>query len=326
MLLSRGFLVASAGILLGTVLMMMCAPTSVMARTLDEIVASVDGNPITMYDVRAFAALTGNTLPAYDTTSSPIFKQVLKALIERDLIRQELKKYQSRVSPAQVNGYIQGIERQRGLTDQQFRQVLAQNGVTYDAFRKQARMQLEKAMMINDQVRDKIAIPESEIKAYYDAHKSDFMVTHERYKLAQILIAVPQGAPANQVAAARAKAEMVRKKALAGGNFAELARKYSDDSSRSKGGELGYFRPGQIMDQIFAAIKPLKPGQISKIVRSQYGFHIVKVQQHEMPGPLPLADVKDQIREKLLNEATEKRAQEWVDTQLVKQHYVETLY
>jgi parvulin-like peptidyl-prolyl isomerase len=118
----------------------------------------------------------------------------------------------------------------------------------------------------------------------------------------------------------------VRKLALSGQDFATLAREYSDDASKSQGGELGYFAPGEIMNQILDAVKPLKPGQISRIVRTQYGFHILKLEEHEVPGPRPFADVKTEIRNRLLDEMTNQQVRQWVDTQLVKQHYVETLY
>jgi|YelNatPaOPRAMG01_1025707.scaffolds.fasta_scaffold01034_20 peptidyl-prolyl cis-trans isomerase SurA len=323
---SRSFLFASAGALAGVALMVLCVSAPAAAHTVDEVVASVDNNPITLSDVRAFAAATGTGLPAQGVTSSPNFKPVLKQVIEQKLLEQEVKKYESKIDDSQVNAYIEQIEQARGISNQQLQQALAQNGLTYEAFRKQIRLELEKTLMINDEVRSKLTVSDAQAKAYYDTHRSDFTVTKERYKLAQILIAVPDNASPKQLAAARAKAEMVRKLALSGQDFATLAREYSDDASKSQGGELGYFAPGEIMNQILDAVKPLKPGQISRIVRTQYGFHILKLEEHEVPGPRPFADVKTEIRNRLLDEMTNQQVRQWVDTQLVKQHYVETLY
>ena len=323
---SRSFLFAGAAAFTGVALMVLCGSAPAAAQTIDEVVASVDNNPITLSDVRAFAAATGTHLPDYGATSSPNFKPALKQVIEQKLLEQEVKKYDSKIDDSQVSAYIQQIEQARGVSDQQLQQALAQNGLTYAAFRKQIRLELEKTLMINDEVRSKLRVSDAQVKAYYDAHRSDFMVTKERYKLAQILIAVPDNASPKQVAAARAKAEMVRKLALSGQDFATLAEQYSDDASKTKGGELGYFAPGEIMNQILDAVKPLKPGQISRIVRTQYGFHILKLEKHEVPGPMPFADVKRAIRDHLLDQMTNQQVRQWVDTQLVKQHYVETLY
>ena len=118
----------------------------------------------------------------------------------------------------------------------------------------------------------------------------------------------------------------MRKKAIAGQDFGELAKQYSDDESKSQGGELGYFAPDEIMDKILEAAKNLKPGQISEVVQSSHGFHVLKLEAHDVPGPKPLALVKEEIRSKLIDQTARQRLEHWVETDLVKQHYVETMY
>jgi parvulin-like peptidyl-prolyl isomerase len=80
------------------------------------------------------------------------------------------------------------------------------------------------------------------------------------------------------------------------------------------------------MDQILAAVKPLKPGQISPVIRSSHGFHIVKLEDHEVPGVRPLSDVKAQIRGALIDQQSSTQLEKWIESDLVKQHYVETMY
>ncbi len=292
----------------------------------DRVVASVDGDPITMHDVTAYSAAIGHPLPPDDVTASPAFKAVLKALIAQKLLQGEVRKYDDKVEDSQIDRYIQGIEHDRGLTDAQLRQSLVQAGVRYGDFRKQIRFEIEKALMFNDDLRHQVSVSASEVQAYYNAHKDEFMVKEERYKLAQILIAVPDGAPPGVVAAAQAKADALDKRARAGQDFAALAHENSDDASREQGGELGDFAPGEVMDKIFDAVKGLKPGQVSGVVRTQHGFHILKLEAHEVPGPKPFAEVKEEIRNKLTDEAARMRMQSWVERDLVKQHYVETMY
>jgi parvulin-like peptidyl-prolyl isomerase len=136
--------------------------------------------------------------------------------------------------------------------------------------------------------------------------------------------------PANptppQVSAAQKKAAMVRARAAKGDDFGDLARVYSDDDSKTNGGELGWFAPADINDQILAAVKPLKPGEISAPVRTSHGIHIVKLEEHEVPGVVPLSEVKAPIRAQLIDQETAKQLQKWVESDLVKQHYVETMY
>ncbi len=243
----------------------------------DKVVASVDGKPITTHDIETFSAAVGRPVKADDLANNTAAKAVLKALVSQKLMESELEKYAEKVDDAQVDRYIQQIQKDKHMTDDQFRAALMQQGVSYPEFRKQARKQLEQAMMIEQQVREKITVTSADIQTYYDAHKSDYTITQERLKLAQILIAVPTNATAQQVAAAQAKAESIRKQAAAGTDFGVLARKYSDDSSKDAGGELGWFEPSDILDQILAAVRPLKPGQISSVIRTSHGFHILKL-------------------------------------------------
>jgi len=296
------------------------------APSLDRVVASVDGEPITMHEVKDFAAQHGRPISGDDFANSQTAKETVKALIGEKLLEQEVKKYEDKIDEGQVDKYIQQLRQDKHLTDAQFREQLQASGMSYDELRKRARLDLEKAMMIQQEVREKIEVPDSEIQAAYDAHKADFTVTKERLKLAQILIAIPPNATPQQVAAAQKKADMVRARAAKGADFNDLARTFSDDDSKSNGGELGWFEPSDVMDQILAGVKPLKPGQISPMIRTNHGFHIVKLEDHEVPGLRPLNEVKPQIRAALIDEKSSGQLETWVESDLVKQHYVETMY
>ena len=324
------FLRANAWLVLASAIVVSSAtlsvPCAAHAEEVDKIVASVDGDPITMHEVRAFAESAGKTLPPGDPTADPTFKEGLKGLIAQKLLSEEVKKYDERIEESQIDRYIADVEQDRGVTDQQLKQSLMQNGVSWDDFRKQAKMELEKAMMLNEELRQHVTVPPEEIQAYYDAHHDEFTVKQEKYKLAQILVAVAPNASPADVAAAQVRADEARKKAAAGEDFGDLAKRYSDDESKAQGGELGVFGPDDVMDEILVAIKNLQPGQTSDVVRTKHGFHVIKVEQHEVPGVKPLAIVKEDIRNHLVDQQTRGRLQTWVETELVKRHDVETLY
>jgi peptidyl-prolyl cis-trans isomerase SurA len=294
--------------------------------SLDRVVASVDGEPITMHEVKDFAAQHGQPITTDDFASSQAAKDTVKALIGEKLLEQEVKKYEDKIDEGQVDKYIQELRQDKHLTDAQFREQLQASGMSYDELRRRARLDLEKAMMIQQEVREKIEIPDADIQAAYDSHKADFTVAKERLKLAQILIALPPNASPKQIADAQKKADMVRERAVKGQDFNDLARTFSDDDSKSNGGELGWFEPSDVMDQILAGVKTLKPGQISPVIRSSHGFHIVKLEDHEVPGVRPLNEVKAQIRAALVDQKSSGQLETWIESDLVKQHYVETMY
>ena len=138
-------------------------------------------------------------------------------------------------------------------------------------------------------------VSDADVLAYYNAHKDQYAVK-EQVKTRHILIAVPAGADAKTDAAAKAKAADLLKQIKAGGNFADLASKNSDDpGSKTQGGELPMY-PTSGLDPAYAkAAMALNPGQTSDLVRSQFGYHIIQTEQKEPAHTKPLAEVKPEI-------------------------------
>ena len=296
------------------------------APAVDRVVASVDGDPITMREVKDFASQHGQPIETDDFASSDSAKVAVKALIGEKLLEQEVKKFDDKVDEAQVDKYINQLRMDKHMSEADFRAQLQSSGMTYDELRKRARLDLEKAIMIEQEVRAKINVPDADIKAFYDSHKEDFTISKERLKLAQVMISLPANPTPEQVSAAQKKAEMVRARAAKGADFGDLAHLYSDDDSKSNGGELGWFAPGDINDAILAGVKPLKPGEVSAPIRTSHGIHLVKLEEHEVPGVVPLSEVKTEIRAQLVDQQSSVQLEKWVESDLVKQHYVETMY
>jgi peptidyl-prolyl cis-trans isomerase D len=141
----------------------------------------------------------------------------------------------------------------------------------------------------------KQAVTDADILAYYTAHASEYK-TDEQVKTRHILINAPTGTDAKTDAAAKAKAQDVLKQVQAGGNFADLAKKYSDDKgSAEQGGELPMIPTAQLDKTYAAAAMGLNPGQTSGLVKSAFGYHIIQTEQKQQAGTKPLAEVKDAI-------------------------------
>jgi peptidyl-prolyl cis-trans isomerase D len=155
-------------------------------------------------------------------------------------------------------------------------------------------------------------ISSAELQSYYDQHQEDFRRPAE-VKASHILVKVPAG-PDGKVdpkaeAAAKAKAEDILKQLKAGANFADLAKKDSDDkASAINGGELGWFQRGQMVPEFEQTAFSLPVGQISGLVKTQFGYHIIKVEDRHEAGIAPLADVKDKIETQLKQQKAEKAA------------------
>ncbi len=296
-------------------------------QVVDRVVASVDGEPITMHDVRVFSAQNGTPIPDESDPRAPdMIRKALKTLIENKLLESETRSFAGQVDDSQVDKFITRMREQNNLTEQQFKEELLREGTTWEQFRRRARLEVEKMIMLDKDVRSKVSVLVADVKAYYNSHLAEFTNQSERYRLAQILIAVSPNAPPADIAAAEAKAETIRKRAASGEDFHALAEKISDDDSKSKGGELGYFAPDEMMDQIRIAVSGLMPGDVSKVIRTSHGFHILKVEEHDAVGPKPFTEVEDDIRDKLTDEKAKENFRQFVDEDLVKNHHIESFY
>ncbi|MGD0858078.1 MAG: peptidylprolyl isomerase [Terracidiphilus sp.] len=151
---------------------------------------------------------------------------------------------------------------------------------------------------------------QQEIQQYFNAHQADYSVP-EQARSRHILILVAAGADAATDAAARAKAEGILKQIQGGANFAELAKKYSDDpGSKDKGGELGFYRRGTLVPEFEEAIFKQKIGDI-EIVKSQYGYHIIQVEERQAAHSKPLSDVQPVIQATLIRQKTAQAEEDY---------------
>ena len=147
-----------------------------------------------------------------------------------------------------------------------------------------------------------VKVSDKELEQYYNEHKDQFK-DKESVKASHILIKVDKDGDKKAWEAARKKAEDIRKKALNGESFAKLAKEYSDDpGSKNKGGELGYFTRGRMVPEFEKAAFSLKKGEISEPVKTAFGYHIIKLEDHRPAKQKKLSDVHETLRDELVKE------------------------
>ena len=156
------------------------------------------------------------------------------------------------------------------------------------------------------EIEGKVKITDDEIETYYKGHEEEF-TNPESAKARHILLKVPEGADEKAWKEAESKAKDIKKKLENGEDFAELAKKYSDDpGSKNKGGDLGFFTKGRMVPEFESAAFSLKPGELSDPVKTNFGYHIIEVQEKKAASTKTLAEVQAQIRQTL---QTEKQQQ-----------------
>jgi peptidyl-prolyl cis-trans isomerase C len=163
------------------------------------------------------------------------------------------------------------------------------------------------------EVAQKVTIPEDEMRSYYDKNIDEFK-TPEMVRARHILVKVIPSATEEDKKKAKEKAEEILGKIKNGEDFIKLATDLSDDpGSKIKGGDLGFFSRGKMVKPFEDAAFSLKPGEVSGIVETQFGFHIIKVEEKKDPSVEPFDKVKDRINQKLLQERVKSKVTEFIE-------------
>jgi peptidyl-prolyl cis-trans isomerase D len=193
-------------------------------------------------------------------------------------------------------------------TDEELKAFYDRNKATYNNSIPEKR-QIKYSIVDSRRVAAGTAVTDQDLQAYYDQHREEFRVP-EQVKVSHILIKTPLPAAGAKeddkaIADARAKAEDVLKQVKAGGDFAKLAEKYSDDPGSAKsGGELGWIGRGRTVPEFEKAAFSLGKGQTSDLIKSSYGFHIIRVEDKQEAHLKSLAEVKNEISEKVSQQKT----------------------
>jgi len=193
-------------------------------------------------------------------------------------------------------------------TDEELKAFYDRNKATYNNSIPEKR-QIKYVVIDTGKTAAATTVTDQDLQSYYDQHRDEFRVP-EQVKVTHILIKTPLPTPGAKedekaIADARAKAEDVLKQVKAGGDFAKLAEKYSDDPGSAKsGGELGWIGRGRTVPEFEKAAFSLGKGQTSDLIKSSYGFHIIRVEDKQEPHLKSLAEVKNEIEEKVKQQKT----------------------
>lgn len=244
----------------------------------DHIVAVVGDEVVTYYELRnrLEAALKqlekqGTPLPAQDVLERQMLERVIMDRIQLQYARET----GLRIDDIQLDQALGRIAANNKMTPQQFRQALEKDGIKYAKFREEIRTEMTMVRLREREVDSKLVISDGEIDNYLSNQAANG--GGEEYQLAHILLRAPESASPEQLQKLRLRGEQALKRALAGENFAELTAAFSDAPDALKGGDLGW-RQLERLPSLYADVAArLQPGQISELLRSSAGFHVVKL-------------------------------------------------
>jgi len=282
----------------------------------NAIVAIVNDDIITLYDINKEAlpviSAAEKKEPLDDAARSKIRRTVLDRLIEKKLTEQKIRELNIRVSEEEIRQAIDDVRKQNNIPSQEaLVAALAGQGLSFDQYRSQLQEQIEKLKLVSIEVRAKVLVGETEVRDYYNANLTKY-TDEESYRARHIFFKTGEKASAEEIQRSKTTAMAVLADAKSGKDFAELAQKFSEDpAARKDGGDLGSFKKGDMQPDLEKTILSLKPGEISDLVTTPIGFHIIKLEARIAGTTKPLESVKAEIEEILYRKKSEERFSQW---------------
>jgi peptidyl-prolyl cis-trans isomerase C len=291
-------------------------PETAPAKSLPDIAAKVNGVPITRVELERTTKILLEQNHAPQDLSPEMRKQAedaaLDQLVSTELAYQAGMKREIKDLDKQVADKV-NEDKAQFSTPEDYEAMLKSNNLTSKDVQDFFRKDIVIGNLLEKDVIDKVVVTEADAKKFYDENLEKFKVP-ESYHASHILIGVDAKATAEEKKKARAKAEAIRKRVLAGEDFAALAKAESTCPSKEQGGDLGTFGKGEMVPSFEKATAALKPGEISEVVETEYGYHIIKLAEKEEAKVVKF----DEAKEDILNYLRQTRTQQAITDYLAK--------
>ena len=266
------------------------APSSVI--TVDRVIAVVNDEAVTQYELDDARRVVQQQLKQQKVQPPPadvLDKQVLERLITQRALLQQAKEDGVKIDDGQVERAIQRIATENKLSAEEFRKLLAQENIPYAKYRDDIRNEMVVQRLREREVDSKVQVSDAEVDQYLATLKAQNAGETE-YRIAHILVTVPEQASAEQIENRRQRAEEALRSIRSGADFAQVAAAFSDSNDALQGGNLGW-RSGARLPTVFAdTVRQQKVGTVSGVLRSAAGFHIVKLLEKRNHDDATLVD------------------------------------
>ena len=253
-----------------------------------------------------------NVGQADDKQLASMKKEILESLISREVLRQESQRKGIEVDDATVDGRLASIKK-RFPKEDSFKKMLEEMNLTEEGLKIQLREGMAIQKLMEREVIDRIEISDKEAKDYYDTNP-DLFKQPEKIQARHILIKVePEGDEAAKTTAFK-EIKKIQQKLKAGEDFAQLAKKYSQCPSSAEGGDLGYFARGQMVKSFEDEAFSLKKGEVSDIVETTFGYHLIQAGDRRPEVMSKYEDIKDKLSPYLKRAKAGAEAEKYIES------------
>jgi parvulin-like peptidyl-prolyl isomerase len=288
-----------------------------MAEIMERIVAVVNGDVITLTELNsAFEPFEkrieeGYKGPDKEKVIAENRLAMLNKMIDNIIIDQETKKSQMIVKDEEVTDTINDFLSRRKMKMDDLMTELAKENSSIEAHRKEVKAHLLRMRLLRREIKSKIAVTEDEIGEYYRKNR-DAYEGKEAVRIKQILILFPKGADAKTKAKLREEMDAIHKRLLNGEQFELVVAQYSQGPSAATAGDLGFLEKGSMLPAVEGVAFGLKKDEISKVIESPIGLHIIQAVDRRGAGIKPIESVREEIKTKLEEEKIERKYEDWI--------------
>jgi len=295
------------------------------AQVIDRIVAKVNDEIITFSELEKVVFSMEKVNTGDESEKRRIFnkakKNVLNKIIEQKLQLHYAKLNRLEASKNDIDNAIEDIKTKNNFSDELFKTTLEREGLTFKIYRDSLKQQITLSKVLNAEVRSRIKINEKEVESYYLKNKKKFLKPLE-IKAYHIIFVVSDKDTKAKTMKQKKKALRVLKLARKGDDFIELARTHSEGPSKNSGGDLGWVKKGAMISSFEDAAFSLRKGEISGLVKTDYGYHIIKVVDRRKAKNGTLDEARDEIKNVLFKNKYEDIYDKWMG-ELKKNAFIE---
>jgi len=285
-------------------------------RVTNAIAAIVNDEVVTLNEINReslpFIREAEKKAPLDDSARSQIRRSALDRVVEKKLVEQKVKELNIKVADEEIRQAIDDVKKQNNMSSQEaLVAALSAQGLSFDQYRAQLQEQLEKLKLVSMEVRAKIHVTDTEIREFYDANAAKY-TEDESFRARHIFFKTNEKSGSEDIKRSMTNALMVLAEAKSGKDFIELAKTYSEDpAARRDGGDLGIFKKGDMQPELESAIIAMKPGEVSELVYTPVGFHIIKLEERIIGKLKPFEGLKASIEETIYSKKSEERFSQW---------------
>lgn len=293
------------------------APAKPMPAALPDVLARVNGEAVKKADLERLIKnmeLSANQ-PIPPERRDEILRRALDQLVTYTLLSQETRARKVTVTDAEIDGNLKQMQSQFP-NELEFKKALTARGMTVEKLRSDARIDMSINRMMEAEVASTPPPTDVQVREFYDKNPDKFK-QEEAVRASHILIPADEKADEATKKKARAEIDDILKQLKGGADFAELAKKHSKDGSAAQGGDLNFFAKGQMVPAFDQVAFSLKPGEMSDVVTTPFGYHIIKVTERRAASTAPFEQVSARIKEYLTEQQKQGRAQAFIE--LLKQ-------